>query len=113
MKYKYIVNYEAVETNTNANKETCHNGGGYSQPEWTINLADGRKLVVCDESCGDFGTRLWAVLKAQDGRELASAQWGTMFPPEEKYSSFEIEEYLFDVEDLTGRHILSREEVEW
>lgn len=104
---------EIVETNAYANKETCRNGGGYSQPQWTIAIGDGRTLVLCNESCGDFGTRFWASLKAQDGHQMAVAQWGTMLAPEEEYSSFDIEEYLFDVENLTGIHILSREEVEW
>ena len=108
-----IKEYKVVETNEYADKDTCRNGGGYFQPEWTIVMKDGSTLVLCDDSCGDFGTRYWASLKGEDGHQMAVAQWGTMLVPEEEYSSFHHDEYLFDVEDLTGIHIPTVEEVEW
>jgi len=98
------------ETNPFANPEKANNGGGYSQPEIRFEFSDGIKGVIYDTSCGEFGSRISAVLEV--GSDNWCANWGTM---EDRHES-EIPEKLFKehirlIEDQYGYRIPTKEEV--
>lgn len=57
-----VVNRVFEETNPYYDENRCHNGGGYSQPHIELMLSDGKKVVINDTSCGDFGCHYVIIL---------------------------------------------------
>lgn len=67
-----ITNINKVETNPFADRDKSFDGGGYAQPEITLTLENGGKVVISDSSCGAFGVRYSAEYTDADGVKLAS-----------------------------------------
>lgn len=67
-----IVSFWGDETNPFANPDLCNNGGGYYQPcggaVYNVNGVGDIVVEYSDTSCGDFGARWDAVIKAPTGR---------------------------------------------
>ena len=88
--------------------EKSHNGGSYYQPTWTAETEDGKKLIIEDLSCGDFGSRIYV---DYDGRRAA---YGSMLDASECYSEFTSSdmEVLEAIWDATGYCVPINEELE-
>lgn len=91
-----VVEFHVEESNGAFNPNTCHNGGGYHQPIYTIKFNDGVEAILCDESCGDFGTRYSLTMR------IKSATWGSML--DNIYSDFTVDDldYLEKIQKVTG-----------
>lgn len=106
-----ITAIKKTETNNHYDQEKTANGGGYSQPEYYIYFDDGGVLHVHDVSCGEFGTRYYAMHEDT----CRSACWGSM---QEKancvWSDFTEEDRdLIDmVEKAVGIRIITKETIE-
>lgn len=92
--------------------ELSSNGGSYPQGTVHINFHDGSIMEIDDRSCGDFGTRITAVLKLPNGKEI-SAHYGSGIEPESVYTEFDVTdiEYLRKVCEKAGYHIPIKEEI--
>lgn len=62
---------ERGEGNGMYRADKSFDGGGYSQPEITVQLDDGGTVSISDTSCGIFGRRYSAVYTSASGQELA------------------------------------------
>lgn len=68
--------------------DLCSNGGSYYQPGFSCKCpARDEELFIDDDSCGEFGNRIHAVLY-RHGREIACANYGSMLSESEEYSDF-------------------------
>lgn len=101
-----------AETNPHYDERLSANGGGYSQPTTVMRWEDW-DVSIEDTSCGDFGTRIFAVAKQSSGRKL-SAYWGSMIADDLCYSEFTAADVrmLDDVYALTGYNIPTKEQFE-
>lgn len=105
-----IVSILAHEQNDCANSQTCHNGGGYFQPIYTIVLDNGATVVISDTSCGEFGSRISVSYINGDGNQSMEAYYGSMIPYREWKSDIpEGEEWLSLVEEELGYKIYTYE----
>ena len=67
-----------IEQNEMFDPDRTHNGGGYHQPLWDIEIPTmAARIQLCDLSCGDFGSRYSAEVSI-GGNIVADASWGTM-----------------------------------
>lgn len=108
-----ILKIERTETNPFANPATANNGGGYFQPETVVLFDDGSSVDILDKSCGDFGTRIYAVYRDANGEEIGSCNYGSMLRDDEWYSDLRYSDHkeMFDlVEQETGYQLLTDEE---
>ena len=80
---------EQRETNAFADPSRSYDGGGYSQPEYSI-IFNGKKGIFYDSSCGAFGSRFYVRLGAKE------AEWGSMIDaPSSDFSSMNLEDVAF------------------
>ncbi len=104
---KKIVSIKKTETNRFYDPEKVNNGGGYSQPLYNIFFDDDR-LCIMDYSCGEFGTRYYAVLDSTN----QGACWGTMLNGFVHSDFTNDDKELIDmVEEATGIRIPMKEEI--
>ena len=74
------------ETNCLYDEYRQNNGGGYHQPHYEVKFADGTTCDVCDESCGDFGSRITVVIGDK------SAYYGSMLERSQERSDFGVKD---------------------
>lgn len=101
-----------AETNPHYDERLSANGGGYSQPTTVMRWEDW-DVSIEDTSCGDFGTRIFAIAKKGDRKKL-TAYWGGMVPEHLRYSEFTEADIrmLDDIHALTGYSIPTKEQFE-
>lgn len=111
-KIKKIKNIVTI-VNGDYDPDRCHNGGGYYQPRTKVEFADQSQLVIDDLSCGEFGSRIYAVYKTAEGTEN-HAVFGSMLEPWNVYSDFNESHasILTDIEEKTGYHIPLRKDID-
>ena len=102
-----------AETNPHYDERLSANGGGYSQPTTVMRWEDW-DVSIEDTSCGDFGTRIFAVAKQNGSGRKLSAYWGSMIADGLCHSEFTAADVrmLDDVYALTGYNIPTKEQVE-
>jgi hypothetical protein len=109
-----ITRYTSIETNENADWRLCHNGGGYFQPEieaaGTTNGVEWN-LWMHDSSCGDFGSRIDAVLTVSN--KSYNVQYGSMYEKDDLgFSEIpadpKIVDILDEIAEEMGYHIPTR-----
>lgn len=105
---KKIMTIKRTETNLYYDPKKGNNGGGYSQPEYNVYFDDSDSLYAQDYSCGEFGTRYYAVLDSTN----QTACWGTM-QNENIWSDFtnDDKEMIDEVEKAIGIRIPTKEEI--
>lgn len=112
-----ITDYSWVETNENYDPDRANNGGGYSQPDYSISFSDGVSVKISDTSCGEFGSRISADIY-ENGERVGGATYGSMYEFEnnthminsdidEKYK-----DHLELVADVTGYEIPTEHDIE-
>lgn len=107
-----ITKLTVTETNPFYDPETCHNGGGYSQPSTYAELSDGTTVDIEDSSCGDFGGRIYAVLRKGDNR--VTCNYGSMLDTYELDSTISWAEWadvLELIDEELGYRLLTTEEL--
>ena len=102
-----------VETNPHCDDRLAANGGGYSHPTTVMRWEDW-DVSIEDTSCGDFGTRIFAVAKQTGSGRKLSAYWGSMIADGLCHSEFTAADVrmLDDVYALTGYNIPTKEQFE-
>ena len=53
------ISVDSRETNPYVDASKSRNGGGYHQPQIEILLSSKQRILINDESCGEFGRRIW------------------------------------------------------
>lgn len=102
-----------AETNPHYDERSSANGGGYSQPTTVMRWEDW-DVSIEDTSCGDFGTRIFAVAKQTGSGRKLSAYWGSMIADDLCHSEFTAANVrmLDDIRTLTGYSIPTKEQFE-
>jgi len=104
-----IISIIEKEQNDYANLRTCHNGGGYFQPLYTITLDNGAVVVISDTSCGDFGSRISASYTPAGADEPTEyCEYGTMLRYDERDSNIPDDaEWPVIIRDALGYRLIT------
>ena len=84
-----VIKSSTIQGNEYYDPRKSNNGGGYDQPitKWDIVNTDTNRVYSVtkeDTSCGDFGSRIWYQITA-DNKEIFDAYLGSMLDADQEY----------------------------
>ena len=109
-----VTNIKEENMNESYDPEMSNNGGGYYQPTIEVDFSDGVQIVICDTSCGEFGTRIGVSMYDANHTYIAGAMYGTMIDIYQWQSDFHRNlhgAYLDLIHEATYYGVLESEEL--